>query len=72
MSDNIPLPIQQSTTARGDSEYYNVDVFSYVQPPEFGTRGSQNQLIVYITRTLENSSGLAFNQVWKWFMVKRN
>ncbi|KAL9969795.1 hypothetical protein ACROYT_G022054 [Oculina patagonica] len=59
MSDNIPLDVQRAYT---DGEYYNLDLFSYVQPPVYGNSGSLNQLIMYITRALENSDRLAFMQ----------
>ncbi len=68
MSDNIPLDAQRACT---DGEYYNLDLFSYVQPPVYGNSGSLNQLIMYITRALENSDRLAFMQVWKFLMHKK-
>lgn len=65
MSDNIPLNSQRACTV--DGELYNLDVFSYVQPPVFGTEGSLNLLIMYVTRALENSDRLALIQVWNFF-----
>lgn len=61
MSDNIPLNTQRACT---EGDYYVVDLFSNVQPPVYGNRGSLNQLIVYITSASENSSRLAFMQVY--------
>ena len=69
MSDNIPLNTQQACTACEDGELYSLDVFSYVQPPVFGTEGLLNQLIMYVTRAIESSDRSAFIQVWNFFMA---
>jgi len=63
MSDNIPLNSQGLYT---EDELYNLDVFSYVRPPIFGTEGSLNQLVMDIMRTKENCWRLALIQVWSF------
>lgn len=65
MSDNVPLYAQRTCTVCADGELYNLDVFSYVQPPVFGTEGSLNQLIMYVTRAIEDSGRVAFIQEQK-------
>ena len=65
MSDNVPLYTQRACTVCADDELYNLDVFSYVQPPVFGTERSRNQVIVYVTRAMD-SGRLAFVQVWNF------
>lgn len=61
MSDNIPLSTQRSCT---EDERYVLDIFSYVQPARLGNSESLKQLILYITRALDNSKRKAFIQVW--------
>ena len=67
MSDNIPLNTQRACIA--DGELYNLDVFSFVQPPVFDTEASFNQLIMNVTRAMEDSGRLAFIQVWNFFLA---
>jgi len=71
MSDNIPVNTQRACRACPEEELYNLDVFSFVQPPEFGTEESLNQLMVYVTSARENSGRLAFIQVWNFIMAYR-
>ena len=68
MSDNVPLYTQRACTACADDEQYNLDLFSFVQPPVFGTKGSLNQLIMYVTRAID-SGRLPFIQVWNFIMA---
>ena len=69
MSDHIPLNSQQTCTACAEGDLYNLDIVSYVRPPVFGTEGSLNQLVMYITRAIENPGRLAFIQVWSFNMA---
>lgn len=69
MSDYIPLNSQRVCTACAEGELYNMDVFSYVKPPVFGTEGSCNQLVIYITRAIEISGRLELIQVWSFTMA---
>lgn len=55
MSDNVPLRTQRSCT---EDEYYMIDVFSYARPATNGGTGSLKQLVMYITRALEDSGRL--------------
>ena len=60
MSDEIPLRTQQSCT--GD-EYYKIHVFSYARPGTNGGTGSLKQLVLFITKALEDSGQLDIIQV---------
>ena len=60
MSDNVPLRTQQSCT---EDQYYMIDVFSSTQPATNGGTGSLKQLVMYITRALEDSGRLDLLQV---------
>lgn len=59
MSDYIPLPTQQSCT---DDEYYRINVFSYARPTPIGGTGPLKQLVMFITRALEDSALLSMEQ----------
>lgn len=55
MSDEIPLRTQQSCT---EDEYYKIHVFSYARPATNGGTGSLKQLVLFITKALEDSGQL--------------
>ncbi|XP_058953120.1 uncharacterized protein [Pocillopora verrucosa] len=55
MSDEIPLRTQQSCT---EDEYYKIHVFSYARPATNGGTGSLKQLVLSITKALEDSGQL--------------
>lgn len=55
MSDEIPLRTQQSCT---EDEYYKIHVFSYARPAINGGTGSLKQLVLSITKALEDSGQL--------------
>lgn len=55
MSDNVPLRIQETCV---DDDYYMVDIFSYVRPETNGGTGLLHQLVMYVTRALEDSGRL--------------
>lgn len=55
MSDNVPLRNQESCV---DDDYYMIDVFTYARPATNGETGSLHQLVMYITRALEDSGRL--------------
>ncbi|CAH3135200.1 unnamed protein product [Pocillopora meandrina] len=52
MSDDIPLRTQQLCT---EDENYRIRVFSYARPATNGGTGSRRQLVLFITRALEDS-----------------
>ena len=60
MSDEIPLRTQQSCT---EDEYYKIHVFSYARPATNGGTGSLKQLVLFITKALEDSGQLDLIQV---------
>ena len=60
MSDNVPLRTQRSCT---EDEYYMIDVFSYARPATNGGTGSLHQLVMYITRAMEDYGRLDILQV---------
>lgn len=60
MSDEIPLRTQQSCT---EDEYYKIHVFSYARPATNGGTGSLKQLVLFITKALEDSGQLDIIQV---------
>ncbi|CAH3135205.1 unnamed protein product [Pocillopora meandrina] len=55
MSDNVPLRDQESCV---DDDYYMIDVFTYARPATNGETRSLHQLVMYITRALEDSGRL--------------
>ena len=60
MSDEIPLRTQQSCT---EDECYKIHVFSYARPATNGGTGSLKQLVLSITKALEDSGQLDIIQV---------
>ena len=55
MSDNVFLRDQESCVK---DDYYMIDVFTYARPATNGETGSLHQLVMYITRALEDSGRL--------------
>lgn len=55
MSDEIPLRTQKSCT---EDEYYKIHVFSYARPATNGGTGSLKQLVLFVTKALEDSGQL--------------
>ena len=60
MSDDIPLRTQQLCT---EDENYRIRVFSYARPATNGGTRSRRQLVLFITRALEDSWRLDILQV---------
>ncbi|RMX40226.1 hypothetical protein pdam_00014345 [Pocillopora damicornis] len=55
MSDNVFLRDQESCVK---DDYYMIDVFTYARPATNGETGSLHQLVMYVTRALEDSGRL--------------
>ena len=55
MSDDVSLRDQESCVK---DDYYMIDVFTYARPATNGETGSLHQLVMYVTRALEDSGRL--------------